>query len=393
MPEAASLALLKKQRTFPMKDAIGFVLLAVGALVIVPALYGGGMMSAGSVTKLGQWMAFAIVAIGLDLVWGYMGALSLCQFLFFTLGAYGMGLYLANSGPLDELGIPTCLSYVMSDVEDKKPPFFLAWFKPFPVAVLLGMLIPGLIALGIGVTTFRSRVKGVYFSILTQAIVVAFWLVLQKNDLKLGGTNGLTNFPEILGFKIAANPEAGPFMQTRFWLYVASVLVLMGVLGLAIWLVRSPLGRVLVAIRDDETRLRFSGYQAWTYKAFAFAVAGVFAAIGGMLYAPQKGIITPSDTDAFASILVVAWVALGGRGTLWGAVIGTLLVNLMYDRMTSYAPEYWMFVLGGLFIGVVLFLPGGLMSLPTEIRGWVARLAPASRSVSGQSGVKELAEV
>lgn len=348
---------------------LGLAFISLG-LVLVPLLYGTGLMSLEYVNKLGYIFAFAICAIGLDLVWGYIGVLSLAQFLFFAIGGYCMGLYLINYGPMDgpNRDIPRALYVVMSAVSGATPPWFLGLFKWFPVMLLLGVLLPGLLAMLIGLTTFRSRVRGVYFAILTQAITVAFWLVFQKNDMGLGGTNGLTNFTTILGFPIQADAAAGKFAQTRFWLYVASFASLALVILIAKLLVHSGFGRVLVAIRDDETRLRFVGYQTWAYKATAFAIAAMFAGLGGMLYVPQKGIITPQQIAAIASIQVVAWVAIGGRGTVWGAVIGAIFVSLLYEYMTSTYPEYWYFALGGLFILIPLLLPGGLMSLPQVVR-------------------------
>jgi urea transport system permease protein len=355
-------------RITPRTDLIyGSVLIGFGAIV-VPMAYGMGWMSGEYVNKLGYIFAFAICAIGLDLLWGYMGVLSLCQFLFFALGGYAMGLYLINHGPKAANGIPQCLAYVMSDVGDVEPPWFLAWFDSFPGAVALGILLPGLLALIIGLMTFRSRVRGVYFAILTQAVTVAAKLVFEKNDVGLGGTNGLTKFETILGFNIASNDAAGPFGQTRFWLYAASFLTLLAVIAVSKLVVKSGIGRVLVAIRDDETRLRFNGYRPWAFKALIFALAGIFAAIGGMLYVPQKGIITPHQMAPAASILVVAWVAFGGRGTLWGAVMGAIVVSLLYVWMTSFAADYWMFVLGAMFIAVPLGLPGGLASVPGMVR-------------------------
>jgi urea transport system permease protein len=359
-------------------------LIALG-LVLVPLLYLTGLMSLEFVNKLGYIFTFAICAVGLDLIWGYIGVLSLCQFMFFSIGGYCMGLYLADHGPQTADGIPECLSYVMSDVTNRKAPWFLPIFYHFPIAVLMGMLLPGLVALLVGITTFRSRVRGVYFAILTQAITTAAWLVFQKNDLKLGGTNGLAHFDKILGFTIASKTfpirlpgqswaehfsayAAVAVHQTRFWLYVASLVTLLAVIWTARRLVSGGFGRVLMAIRDDETRLRFSGYQSWAYKAAAFTVAAAFAGIGGMLYVPQKGIITPQQIAAVSSILVVAWVAVGGRGSLWGAVLGAIGVSLLYESLTSWKPEYWYFVLGGLFVVVPLLLPGGLMSLPAVIR-------------------------
>ena len=386
---ADTTAWVTSRRSDPRRDVIlGFSLAVIG-LLIVPLLYVSGLLSIQTVNKLGYFTAFAIVAVGLDLVWGYTGVLSLCQFVFFAIGGYCMGLYLINYGPMDGAhgDIPRALYVVMSDVSGARAPWFLGLFKHFPVAVFLGLLLPGVLALLIGATTFRSRVRGVYFAILTQAIAVAFWLVFQKNDMKLGGTNGLTNFVEILGFTIAGDPSAPALSQTRFWLYIASVVCLLVVLVIGRFVVASGFGRVLTAIRDDETRLLFRGYQAWVYKTAAFTLAAICAGLGGMLYVPQMGIITPRDLAASMSIMVVVWVALGGRGTLWGAAIGALAVSLLYDRMTSLAPRYWLFVLGTLFIVVPLYLPGGLMSLPSIIATKFGRLqtSPAGRSAVAAS--------
>lgn len=393
-----------------LPQIIGGIALVLLGLVGVPLLHITGFMSLEMVNKLGQFVAFAIVAIGLDLVWGYMGVLSLCQFLFFAMGGYAMGLYLAHHGPLDGVNnIPRALYVVSSAVGEIELPWFWVPFKWLPVALVLGLLLPGLVALGVGLTGFVARVKGVYFAILTQAVTVAFWLIFQKNDIKLCGTNGLTNFVEIAGVNIATDPAAPWHQQTRFWLYIISVLTLIAVFVVAKWLVHSSFGRVLIAIRDDEARLRFLGYKTWAYKTVAFTLAGMFAAIGGMLYTPQKGIITPEQMTAFSSILVVVWVALGGRGTLWGAVIGAIVVNMLYDRLTSGAPAWyqdmaqsldvvefwavpdgtwlaflwsansWPLVLGGLFVLVVLVMPGGIMGLwhqALSARDWVwGRLA------------------
>jgi len=382
---------------------LGVSLMFLG-LIVVPCLYFSGAMSLEYVNKLGYILTFAICAIGLDLLWGYIGVLSLCQFMFFAIGGYCMGMYLINYGPMDgkDHNIPKALFVVMSGANDTAP-WFLSYFKSFPLTLLLGILIPGAIALLIGLATFRSRVRGVYFSILTQAITVGAWLIFQKNELKFGGTNGLTNFTHVLG-----HPIAGPQMpsrgegesyfhwldtyvhlavyQTRFWLYIVSFLVLMAALYTARKLAQSGFGRVLVAIRDDETRLRFVGYQTWAYKAAAFTLAAAFGAIGGMLYAPQKGIINPHQIAAIASILVVAWVAVGGRGTLWGAVFGTIFVSLVYEYMTSVAPQYWYFILGGLFVIVPLLLPGGLMSLWKVIGD---QLKPARKPAQGFDVISE----
>ncbi|MDE0185565.1 MAG: urea ABC transporter permease subunit UrtC [Candidatus Poribacteria bacterium] len=353
---------------------VPWALLFVG-LVMIPLSYYTGLIAIGTVNMLGRYMAFAIVAVGLDLIWGYTGILSLCQSFFFALGGYAMGMYLAHHGGPEGIidannwKIPACL-YVVYPYKVGEAPgdALVPWFwKPFytlPVTALLGLLIPGLAALVIGYVGFRSRVRGVYFAILTQAITVAGWLVFCMNNMKLCGTNGLTRFDRIAGFKLA-NPSV------KVSLYILTLLSLVGVYALCRYIVKSRLGRVLIAIRDDETTLRFSGYKPYIYKLFAFVLAGMIAGLGGMLYAPQMGIFTPANMEASASILVVVWVAVGGRGALSGAILGALAVNLLYNFFTSekdfllfvWKAEFWQFILGGLFIGVVLLLPGGLIDL------------------------------
>ncbi|MCH8292057.1 urea ABC transporter permease subunit UrtC [Candidatus Poribacteria bacterium] len=353
---------------------IFWVLLFVG-LVVIPLLYYTGQISIEKVNMLGRYMTFAIVAVGLDLVWGYTGILSLCQALFFSLGGYAMGMYLAHHGGpegiVDVNGwkLPACLYVVYPYKVGEAPADALVpWFwKPFyflPVTTILGLLIPGLVALVIGYFGFRSRVRGVYFAILTQAITVAAWLVFSMNNMKLCGTNGLTRFDKILGYKLS-DPNV------KISLYIITLLALVGVYWLARYIVSSRLGRILIAIRDDENTLRFSGYKPYTYKLFAFVLAGMIAGLGGMLYTPQMGIFTPSNMEASMSILVVIWVAVGGRGTLSGAILGALTVNLLYNFLTSeknfflftWKAQYWQFALGGLFIGVVLLFPNGLINL------------------------------
>lgn len=356
-------------------DAILGSLLVVVGLILIPGLYLTGHMSIDTLNRYGYFTCFAICAVGLDLIWGYMGVLSLCQFLFFAFGSYCMGFYLINIGPKDANGIPECLAYLSSSVDGAGPPWFLAYFQNLGVSFILAMVLPGLVALIIGVMMFRSRVRGVYFAILTQAITVIALRVFEKNDIGMGGTNGIriTFGEKLFGQPIAFQDDLALASQTRFKLYLLSVIALIVTLVVAKLMVRSGYGRILLAIRDDETRLRFSGYQPWVYKALTFTVAGMMAGLGGALYFPQKGIITPKEMEPFWSILVVAWVAFGGRGTLWGAVLGALAISQIYNVMTSEAPEYWMYVLGALFILVPLLLPGGLMSIPTLIRSALSR--------------------
>ena len=365
------------------------IFLVVAGLVVVPAAYGAGWMTIETVNMLGRYLTFAIVAIGLDLIWGYTGILSLCQALFFSLGGYAMGMYLAHHGGpegiIDASGwkIPACLYVVYPYAIGEAPGDALVpWFwKPFfwlPSTLLLGLIIPGLVAYLIGYFGFKSKVRGVYFSILTQAITVAFWLVFCMNNMKLCGTNGLTRFDAIAGFPLTSN-------NVKFVLYLVTVLLLVGSYLLCRWLTRSPFGRVLIAVRDDEKTLRFSGYRTYQYKAFVFTVAGALAGLAGMLYAPQMGIFTPANMAADRSILVVIWVAVGGRGTLSGAVIGALGVNLFYSMLTTRAPEVWPFVQGMLFLAVVLLMPGGIMGVGDQVRtalaAWRIKRASAGPAV------------
>jgi len=341
-------------------------------LIGIPALYFSGTISIDTVNMLGRYLAFAIAAIGLDLIWGYCGVLSLCQALFFALGGYAMGMYLAHHGgppgsiDVNDWKIPGCLFVVYpAGVGETEAQWTVPWFwKPFyslPATLGLGLLIPGLVAAFIGYFGFRSRVRGVYFAILTQAITVAAWLVFCKNDMKLCGTNGLTNFDTIAGYSLT---DPG----VKFSLYMLTLVCLIGVFCLCRFLVDTRLGRVLVAVRDDETNLRFFGYKPYMFKMFVFALAAALGGLGGMLYTPQMGIITPEYMTAKWSILFVIWVAVGGRGTMSGAVLGAIGVNLVYNFLTTRWPEAWPFVQGLLFVGVVLLFPKGIAGLLDLIR-------------------------
>ena len=366
--------ILKSFRHMARQHSVSVML--VFGLVLIPVLYWVNAISIETVNMLGRYMCFAIVAIGLDLIWGYTGILSLCQAFFFSLGGYSMGMYLAHhggaGGATDSTGwkIPACLHVVSSEVGVENLPWFWKPFYDLHWAVILGLLIPGIVAALIGFVGFRSRVRGVYFAILTQAITVAAWLVFCMNNMKFCGTNGLTNFDNILGHPLSEN-------YVKLALYLATVVSLAITYFLCRYIVRSRLGRVLIAVRDDENTLRFSGYKPYMYKMFAFTVAAMLAGLGGMLYAPQMGIFTPANMEASASILVVIWVAVGGRGSLSGAVLGALVVNLLYNFLTSehnfyllqWKPDYWPIILGLLFIGVVLIFPNGLIHLWHRLNG------------------------
>ncbi len=347
------------------------LVLGIGG-VILPLLSFVGLLSPELVNMLGRYLAFAIVALGLDLIWGYTGILSLAQSFFFALGGYGMGIYLAFQGTLFN-GIPEALYVVYPyAVGEAKGHEILPWawipFQNFGLTLLLCLVVPGIVAGLVGLLGFFSRVKGVYFSILTQALTVAAVLFFSKNEMKFAGTNGLTHFKTIAGLPLAD-------ANTKIILYVVTFFALVGVYFLCKSIVKTRFGRVLIAVRDSEKTLRFSGYKPYLFKTAIFAFAGVLAGLGGMLYTPQANIITPSYMDAKWSILMVVWVAVGGRGSLMGAVLGALGVNLLYNMLTSqwsigiftWSPDYWPIVLGLLFILIVLKFPGGLQSIWTQL--------------------------
>ena len=305
------------------------------------------------VTLIGKVMCYAIVAIAMDLVWGYTGILSLGHGLFFALGGYAMGMYLMR-----QIGRE---GQYQSDLPDFM--VFLDW-KELPLAwwnsdqfwwcALLVVLVPGLLALVFGFFAFRSRVKGVYFSIITQALTFAAMLLFFRNATGFGGNNGFTDFKRIFGLPITT-PE------TRMVLFSFTALILIATLLLARWIVISKFGRVLTAIRDAETRVAFCGYNTVHYKLAIFTLSAVICGIAGALYVPQVGIINPSEMSPANSIEIAIWVAVGGRGTLTGAIAGAALVNFGKSYFTQAFPEYWFYALGLIFILVTLFLPQGVM--------------------------------
>jgi len=336
---------------------------AVAALffVIIPLLNRLGVVPDYKLNFLGKYLCFAIVALGIDLIWGYTGLLSLCQALFFALGGYAMAMHLSlpEGGGIYE--VPQFLSYVYYGHANPLPPFWRP-MRSMAFAVSAGIVLPAVLASVFGFFIFRSRVRGVYFSIITQAVAWGAWLLISRHEMLLGGTNGLTNFSKAL-------------TQERGWilgLYLLTVSALAAAYVLCRWIIGSRLGRVLVAVRDKETRLYFAGYKPYAFKVFAFTVAAALAAVGGMLYSPQVTIISPHNMRVEESILMVIWVALGGRGRLWGAIVGSLLVNYTYAALTSDLPAVWPFVQGAMFLAVVLLFPGGLVSLWDKVEGEVA---------------------
>ncbi len=310
-----------------------------------------------SVTLIGKIMCYAIVALAMDLIWGYTGILSLGHGLFFALGGYAMGMYLMRS--IGREGVyHSDLPDFMVFLDWKAYPWYWSFTDHFLYAALLVVLVPGVLAFVFGFFAFRSRIKGVYFSIITQALTYAFMLLFFRNDTGFGGNNGFTDFKRILGFSVTAP-------QTRMALFALTGAALLGFILLARWIVTSKVGRVLTAIRDAETRVMFSGYNPLYFKLFIWTLSAVICGIAGALYVPQVGIINPSEMSPANSIEIAIWTAVGGRGTLFGPVLGAAIVNLGKSWFTQALPEYWLFVLGLLFILVTLFLPRGLAGLAT----------------------------
>lgn len=313
-------------------------------------------LSTYTVTLLGKYLCYALLAISLDLVWGYCGILSLGHAAFFALGGYAMGMYLMRQiGDRGVYGNPELPDFMVF-LNWKELPWYWFGMEHFGFAMLMAVLVPGLLALVFGWFAFRSRVTGVYLSIITQALTFALMLAFFRNEMGFGGNNGLTDFKDILDFSLQSD-------ATRVGLFLASAIALALGYMVARYVVSSKLGRVVTAVRDAEDRARFLGYRVESYKLWIFVFSAVLAGIAGALYVPQVGIINPGEFSPLNSIELVVWVAVGGRGTLYGAVVGALLVNLAKTYFTGALPEVWLFALGALFVVVTLFLPRGLVGL------------------------------
>ncbi len=338
-----------------------FLLVLLAVLIAVPILNGLPSdhplyLSTYTVTLLGKYLTYALLAVAVDLVWGYLGILSLGHAAFFALGGYAMGMYLMRQ--IGERGV-----YGNAELPDfmvflnwQELPWFWYGFDQFWFAALMVFLAPGILAFVFGWLAFRSRVTGVYLSIITQALTYALMLSFFRNEMGFGGNNGLTDFKDILGFSLQAD-------GTRIALFIASGVAL-GLAYLACRaLVKSRLGRVAVAIRDTEDRTRFIGYKVEHVKLAIFTFSAMLAGLAGALYVPQVGIINPGEFAPLNSIEVVIWVAIGGRATLYGAVLGAIGVNYAKTWFTAAFPEIWLFALGGLFVLVTLLLPRGIAGL------------------------------
>ena len=325
------------------------VLLVLPFLALLPA-ENPLAISTYTLTLMGKILCYAVVAVALDLVWGYAGLLSLGHGLFFALGGYAMGMYLMRQASGD--GLPAFMSFLSWS----ELPWFWAGTQHFAWALCLIILVPGLLALVFGYFAFRSRIKDVYFSIMTQALTYAGMLLFFRNETGFGGNNGFTGFTTLLGFPVSAT-------GTRIALFVATVLLLAGSLAIGLMLTRSKFGRVLTAVRDAENRLMFCGYDPKGFKLFVWTLSAVLCGLAGALYVPQVGIINPSEMSPTNSIEAAIWVALGGRGTLIGPILGAGIVNGAKSFFTVAFPDFWLFFLGLMFILVTLFLPRGVIGL------------------------------
>jgi len=349
-------------------DKGGKIVLSILALVVAYVSFANLFISPDSafyistytVTLLGKYLAFALLALALDLVWGYIGILSLGHGAFFALGGYAMGMYLMRQiGDRGVYGNPELPDFMVF-MNLKELPWFWYGFDNPIFALIMVMFVPGLLAFVFGYLAFRSRVTGVYLSIITQAMTYALMLAFFRNDMGFGGNNGLTDFKDILGFDLQSG-------GTRITLLIISFLALFAGYLIARFIMNSRLGRVCIAIRDGESRTRFIGYRVEQYKLFIFIVSAAMAGIAGALYVPQVGIINPGVFSPLFSIELVIWVAIGGRGTLYGAIVGAFIVNYASTYFTSALPEVWLYALGGLFVFVTLFLPKGVVGLISKI--------------------------
>lgn len=349
-----------------------FLMGLLALLIIFPAcnlLFAEGSalhVSTYTLTLVGKYLCYALLAIAVDLIWGYCGILSLGHGAFFALGGYAMGMYLmrqiGDRGVYGNAELPDFMVFL----NWTELPWYWFGFDQFWFAALMILLVPGALAFLFGWLAFRSRVTGVYLSIMTQAMTYALMLAFFRNDMGFGGNNGLTDFKDILGFDLQDS-------STRNGLFVCSAVALgLGYL-LARWITQSKLGRVLVSVRDAENRTRFLGYRVEHYKLFVFVVSAMMAGVAGALYVPQVGIINPGEFSPINSIEMIIWVAVGGRGTLFGAALGAIAVNYAKTYFTGAFAELWLFMLGGLFVMTTLYLPKGMVGFVEQLKAGEGR--------------------
>ncbi|EED33457.1 urea ABC transporter, permease protein UrtC [gamma proteobacterium NOR5-3] len=313
-------------------------------------------LSSYSVSLLGKYLCYALLALALDLVWGYAGLLSLGHGAFFALGGYAMGMYLMRQiGSRGVYGDPELPDFMVF-LDWQELPWYWLGFDHFSFALLMALLVPGALALLFGWLAFRSRVTGVYFSIMTQAMTFALMLAFFRNEMGFGGNNGLTDFKDILGFDMQSD-------AVRCGLFVATALLLLASYMGCRWMLATRFGSVVLALRDAESRVRFLGYSVASYKLVVFVVSAMLAGLAGALYVPQVGIINPGEFQPLNSIEIAIWVAVGGRGTLHGAMLGAVIIAAAETMLTARLPELWLFALGALFLLVTLLLPQGVAGL------------------------------
>ena len=347
---------------FADRASLGFLALLAGVALVVPVLNlavpesSPLHLSSYVVGLIGKYLCYAILATAVDLVWGFCGILSLGHAVFFALGGYAMGMHLMRQiGTRGVYGHPVLPDFMVF-LNWTELPWFWYGFDRFWFALVMVALVPAALAFVFGWLAFRSRVTGVYFSIMTQALSYALLLAFFRNDMGFGGNNGFTDFKDLLGFDLQSG-------STRSALLVATAATLAGSYGACRVIVGSRAGRVIRSIRDAESRTRFLGYRVESYKLWLFVFSAVLAGVAGALYVPQVGIINPSEFEPINSIEVVIWVSVGGRGTLYGAAAGAILVNYLKTYFTAAVPELWLYALGAIFIGVTIFLPRGLAGL------------------------------
>ncbi len=368
------------------------------ALVVIPCL--NAFVAPGNpfhvsnfaISLYGKYLCYAVLALGVNLLWGYTGLLSLGQALFFSLGGYALGMHLMLM--IGRLGqyqadIPDFMVFLefpkRFPASGGLPPHWTP-FRSFWFASAAVIAVPAAVALAFGYLAFRARIKGVYFSILSQALTYAATLMFFRNDFTFGGNNGLTDFKFILGYAINAP-------ATKRWLYIASGVLLLGVYLLCRWLTSTKFGQIQRAIRDSENRVLFSGYATPDFKLFVFVLSAVICSLGGALFVPQVGIINPSEMSPEKSLEAVVWVAVGGRGSLVGPILGAIGVNALKSYATRAFAEQWLYLLGGLFIGATLFMPQGLVGLPAQFRAVLQRLRRSKSAPSDTVAVRGAADL
>ncbi|MSU35662.1 MAG: urea ABC transporter permease subunit UrtC [Pedosphaera sp.] len=384
---------MKAKALFSRKEALALGAIILVALVVIPCL--NAFIPSGSpfhvsnfaISLYGKYLCYAVLALGVNLLWGYTGILSLGQALFFSLGGYALGMHLMLM--IGRLGqyqadIPDFMVFLefpkrFPDTGGLPPhwiPFRSIWFAG---AAVIG--VPAAVALVFGYLAFRSRIKGVYFSILSQALTYAATLMFFRNDFTFGGNNGLTDFKFILGHNINSP-------TTKRWLYIASGALLLGVYLLCRWLISTKFGQIQRAIRDSENRVLFSGYSTPDFKLFVFVLSAVICSLGGALFVPQVGIINPSEMSPEKSLEAVVWVAVGGRGSLLGPILGAIGVNALKSYATRAFAEQWLYLLGGLFIGATLLMPQGIVGLPAQIHRLIRRLRRSTPVAPGPAAIR-----